>query len=388
MTRLIWRRWKGRRPTGIDRVTLAYLHHFRDRSQAVIQHERYRRILGIEASQQLFALLDQPGNRFKSSLLLGALRNFGHPVAGGRGRIYLNVGHTGLNLVGFRAWVERSHVRPVYMVHDLIPISNPQFCRPGEDEKHRERMRAVLHTASGIIANSQVTLDELSRFAAEEMVAMPPSIAVWLGCDPLPMVREIESLSQQTFVVLGTIEARKNHLMLLNVWSNLIDRMGDRAPQLLIIGQRGWEADDVFERLDRDGKLRGHVIELNDCSDDELARHLGGARALLFPSLSEGYGMPLMEALGSGVPVIASNLPALREIGGVVPTYLEPSDHESWERVIVEFASSLSAERTAQIRRMNGFHAPTWTEHFNAVENWLGKLPQQPRRSSIELIKV
>src|SRR3954468_227635 len=75
VSRLIWRRWRGRLPTGIDRVCLAYLRHFGPRAQAVVQHDGFRRILDPKASQQLFALLENPGARFKAALLLGALRN-------------------------------------------------------------------------------------------------------------------------------------------------------------------------------------------------------------------------------------------------------------------------------------------------------------------------
>src|SRR6478672_6682930 len=77
VTRLIWRRWKGRLPTGIDRVCLAYLRHFGPDAQAVVQRKGFRRILDMKASQELFALLEEPGDAFKVRLVAGALRNLG-----------------------------------------------------------------------------------------------------------------------------------------------------------------------------------------------------------------------------------------------------------------------------------------------------------------------
>ena len=153
-------------------------------------------------------------------------------------------------------------------------------------------------------------------------------------------------------------------MMLLDIWLRLIDRFGGTAPRLLVIGQRGWEADDVFNRLDRDEKLRGHVIELNECSDVDLARHLAVARALLFPSLAEGYGLPLVEALDAGVPVIASDLPVFREIGAGIPTFIDPGASSEWEAAILDYARADSAARDAQINRMAGFRAPSWDDHF------------------------
>jgi glycosyltransferase involved in cell wall biosynthesis len=373
-TRLIWRRWRGRLPTGVDRVCLAYLKHFGDRSQAVVQHGRFRRILSPQASQDLFALLKTPSERFRIRLLRGILTHPAGLSSKGHNRLYLNIGHTGLNSEGFRRWWSQSDVRSVYLVHDVIPITHPQFCRPGEDERHRERMRTVLTTAAGIIGNSQTTLDELAAFAAVERLPMPPSHVAWLGVDPIPRVRSADPSSRPSFVTLGTIEGRKNHMLLLNIWSRLVDRFGSAAPQLLIVGQRGWEAQPVFELLDRSEKLRGHVIELGHCSDAELAAHLTAARALLFPSFTEGYGLPMIEALAAGAPVIASDLPVFRELCGNIPTYLNPLDEAGWEAAIMDYAQPGSTERASQCERMKAFHAPTWDEHFNNVEAWLRTL--------------
>jgi len=375
VTRLIWRRWKGRLPTGIDRVCLAYLRHFGARAQAVVQHRHFRRVLHRDASRELFDLLEGPSERFRRKLPGRILSHVRGLNASGQDRLYLNIGHTGLNSPGFAEWASRSHVRPVYLVHDLIPITHPQFCRAGEASRHRERMRTVLETATGVIGNSQATLDELAEFARSESLPEPPAVEAWLGVDALPAPAEAPAPKRPTFVILGTIEARKNHLMLLRLWPRLVERLGGEAPQLLIIGQRGWEASDVFRLLDdNDFVLRGHVIELSHCSDEELAGHLAGARALLFPSIVEGYGLPLVEALALGVPVIASDLPVFREIAGDIPDYLPGTDDAAWEAAILDYARPDSDARAAQIRRMEGFQAPSWDQHFRAVEAWLETL--------------
>jgi glycosyltransferase involved in cell wall biosynthesis len=371
VTRLIWRRWKGRHPTGIDRVCLAYLNHFGDRAQAVVQHARFRSILDRQASQELFALLEKPQGQFKLGLMSGALKHLGHFNGKGLGRPYLNVGHTGLDSAGFRKWVTTADVKPIYLVHDLIPITHPEFCRAGEADRHRERMRTVLATAAGVIGNSQATLDQLAKFGRDERLPEPPGVAAWLGSERAPAVTSADARERPTFVTLGTIEARKNHLLLLNIWDRLIERLGDEAPKLLIIGQRGWKAEPVFNLLDRSAKLHGHVIELNHCSDQELGEHLAGARALLFPSFVEGYGLPLIEAFGRGVPVIASDLPVFREIAGDIPSYLSPSDEPGWEAAILDYAGPESAARAAQVERIRSFRQPEWNRHFDIVERWL-----------------
>jgi glycosyltransferase involved in cell wall biosynthesis len=364
-------------------VCLAYLQHFGADSQAVVQHRRFRRILDRKASAALFELLENPPRRFRAAIVAGALRHLLRLNCPGKGRVYLNIGHTGLDTDGFRDWVREADVRPVYFVHDLIPITHPESCRDGEDVRHRRRMRTVLETGHGVIANSQATIDELTRFAHSEQLPTPLSMAAWLGTTPLKSAPAPEaSVGRPYFVALGTIEARKNHLLLLNVWRQLIRRLGERAPRLLIIGRRGWKAGEVFEALDKDETLRGHVVEINDCTDEELARHLGSARALLFPSMAEGFGLPLVEALGAGVPVIASDLPVFREVGQGVPMLITGGE-ETWEDSILEFLRPGSAAREAQLRRMRRFRAPDWQSHFQAVERWLSTLRQgQDARSS------
>ena len=285
----------------------------------------------------------------------------------------MNVGHTGLNDPGFAAWVRDTDVRPLYFVHDLIPITHPEYCRSGERAKHVERMRTVLKTGTGVIGNSQATLDELRVFGNLEGQPRLPEVAAWLGSEPWIARGTVAPSVRPTFIVLGTIEARKNHILLLQIWKRLVSRLGSRAPRLLIIGQRGWESEEVFALLDRGDDFGDAVIEMADCTDAELAQNLAGARALLFPSLVEGYGLPLVEALRAGTPVIASNLPVFREIGGDVPDYLDPLDSNAWERAILNYAELDSPARTAQLKRVTGYHAPTWDEHFSRVEAWMGQ---------------
>ena len=220
ITRLVWRRWKGRRPTGIDRVCLAYLNEFRGEAQAVIQHKRFRRIFDQSSSTDLFAMLANPPAEFRAAFARRFVRAAFNRAYEGRNRLYLNVGHTGLNDPGFRDWAMSGTVRPVYLVHDLIPITHPEYCRAGEGPKHVARMKTVLETASGIIANSDSTLLELGDFARTQQRNLPRSMAAFLGSDALPNRPPARPQPERpTFVILGTIEARKNHLMLLQVWA-------------------------------------------------------------------------------------------------------------------------------------------------------------------------
>ena len=381
-TRLIWRRWEAVRPTGIDRLCLAWLDHYAARAQAVLVYRQGQRILPHSTSRALFRLLAEDADdvsaegraRFRRRLLALAVRHAWRLRRSlpGRGRPWLNVGHTGLDFPGLAGWARSAGVRPVLLVHDLIPLTHPEHCRAGEAARHMARMRTTLDIAARIITNSQHTLDVLAGFARDEGRPLPPALVAWPGTPRLPVVAA-SAPADADFIVLGTIEGRKNHRLLLDVWERLVAQHGAAAPRLIIIGRRGWACDDVLARLDAGG-FAGRVVETGAIEDAGIAAHLAGARALLFPSLAEGYGLPLVEALAAGVPVIASDLPVFREIGQGVPDLLPADDAAGWAAAIMAYAAPDSPARAAQMQRLAGFHAPDWAGHFALVDGFLETL--------------
>lgn len=374
VSRMVWRVWSSRLPTGIDRVCLAYLERFADRALAVVQRGEFRMVLSATQSDALFALLREGGRGFRPRLvaLLGQaiLRRERVAMAG---KLYLNIGHTGLDAPGLPAWLARRRLRPVFLIHDLIPITHPEFCRDGEDLRHKARMRHALSSAHGIIANSRATLDALTAFAASDGLSMPESMVAWLGADEQVDPVPLPPPARPSFVTIGTIEARKNHLLLLHIWERLAARMGPNTPELILVGQRGWEADDVFALLDRSPRLKGHVRELGRCDDATMLATIDQARAVLLPSFIEGFGIPLVEALQRGTPVIASDLPVFHEIAGEIPLYPDPLDGQRWETAICDFLTD-SPERQRQLAAIPDFRPHSWEDHFNRVEVWLSEL--------------
>ncbi|MCW2366808.1 glycosyltransferase involved in cell wall biosynthesis [Sphingobium sp. B7D2B] len=381
VSRLVWRAWRGQLPTGIDRTCLAYVRHYRRDARAVVQRGNFTRILCADASRRLFDCLLAPGREKKAALLHLAASAFLTSRANDvQAQFYLNVGHTGLDRAGHMAWIARTSVRPIYFVHDLIPLTHPEYCRSGEPEKHLKRMTSLLTHGAGIIANSGDTLDQLAIFAGHQKpLDMVPTLVALLGADGQYSTEMASSgdwvlPARPYFVLLGTIEGRKNHLLILNIWAEMVRRLGAECPLLIIIGRRGWECEQVVDMLERCEVLRGHIVELPHCSDAQLSAYLVSARALLFPSFAEGYGLPLVEALSHGTPVLASDLAVFREVAGDVPDYLSPIDGLGWMRAIEDYTVDGSVARSAQVERISGWTAPTWQAHFDLVDCWLAQL--------------
>lgn len=382
VSRLIWRFWQGGQPTGIDRVCMAYVRHFAPRSQAVVQRRGFFYMLAPRHSDNLFALFEQGKTAFRSRFVHVASRAFASSrwSPPRKSMLYLNIGHTGLHEASLLHWVARHDVRPIYLVHDLIPLLHPEFCRPGEDSKHRRRMENVLKSGFGLIGNSQSTLDDLAYFAARRGLPMPPSVAAWIAGSPIPVSVTPKAFDRPHFITVGTIEGRKNHSLLLHIWKRLVATYGTDTPLLVIVGRRGWEASHALAMLDRALDLKEHVLELGACDDEKLASLIAGARALLMPSYAEGFGLPIAEALQLGTPVIASDLPVFREFAGGIPTYVDSLDGKAWQSTITSFTGE-SLERERQVQAMAGYRAPCWDSHFEVVDEWL-KTIENGRRTN------
>jgi glycosyltransferase involved in cell wall biosynthesis len=271
------------------------------------------------------------------------------------------------NAAKVRRILAREGARFLCLVHDLIPIEFPEYARPSGASLHRRRIEtiasAIASTGGAAIVNSAATGRSLAPWLRQ---GTPIHVAL-LGTEALPSATAEAGDGRPYFVCLGTIEPRKNHLLLLHLWRHLAQTLPSAAvPRLVVIGRRGWENEQIVDMLERCPALVGHVEELGNCPDARLSALLRGARALLMPSFAEGYGMPVAEALSVGTPVICSDLPALREVGGNTPDYLDPLDGRSWKTAVMDHAGR-GAMHLAQQARLPGWHNPSWHEHIAIV---------------------
>jgi glycosyltransferase involved in cell wall biosynthesis len=377
-------------PTGIDRVELAYAEHLiAGRSPPCFTMMTplggFGMLPGAVAKEYLQALAGA-WREAGSSQRIAQAKRLGrtlHTTALWRGErtlrgqcsaetdcvVYLLVSHHHLEKRRAIARLKRQlRARFVCLIHDLIPIEFPEYALPGQNDKHRRRIETAAALADAVIVNSTVTREGFAPYLARAGRAPSVVVAPFGVGSPAVLPIEPPPVKAPYFVCIGTIEARKNHLLLLNLWRQLAVELGDAVPRLFLIGQRGWETENAIDMLERCPALRGVVFERKNVPDDEAARLAQGARALLLPSFAEGFGFPLVEALALGVPVLCSNLAALRENGGDVPEYLDPLDGLGWRSAVIDYALPASPRRAAQLRRLSGWRAPSWQDHFAAVE--------------------
>lgn len=269
---------------------------------------------------------------------------------------YVNVGHSNLTqrVLGALRAVD-AHI--AVMIHDVIPLEFPDYQRDGTVPAFAAMIARVGAAADLVIYNSNDT----KRKAEAQWRAPPVSIVSHLGTKTTsPAPDEIPKgtlMRPPFFICIGTIEPRKNHAFLLDVWAE----MGPDAPGLIIAGGRGWKNEAVFARLDAlspDGPVR----EVAGLSDGALAALMDQCAGVLFATHAEGFGMPAAEAVARGVPVIANDLPVLREILGDIPIYANVSDRYLWIEAIKELADGWP-----NAPKQTPFTPATWDAHFKTV---------------------
>jgi Glycosyltransferase len=155
--------------------------------------------------------------------------------------------------------------------------------------------------------------------------------------------------------------------MILAVWRALVERLGASAPKLVLVGTRGWHYDPIVDLIERSPALRSHVFEIGGLSTPALKRLVDNAQAVLMPSFGEGYGLPVHEALTAGAPVVASDIPAFREIEANGLTLLSPLDGEGW---LEELARRTSASRPSVAPRP----VTHWSDYFASLEGFFETL--------------
>jgi glycosyltransferase involved in cell wall biosynthesis len=275
----------------------------------------------------------------------------------------MHVSHSRLDRSSAFSWLGERSRRGIFYVHDLIPLSHPEFVRPDEPRRHRARMETVMRHAALVLCNSQVTARALRTFGQEQNWKLPSIAVLPPGVEEcfLSAPQDLPGPANPYFVVVGTIEPRKNHMLLLHLWQYLAERDGARAPRLVIVGKRGWENSQILAMLERCRSLPGLVIEVPGLADAALARLVASASALLTPSFVEGYGMPVTEALALRTPVIASNIPSHHEAAGNNAIFLDPLDGPNWRAAIDTIATS-PRRHTA----LTAVHR--WETHFSDLE--------------------
>jgi glycosyltransferase involved in cell wall biosynthesis len=219
----------------------------------------------------------------------------------------------------------------VATLHDALPIKYPQWCNPRLRRLKNWLQQKAARKADHIIALSHFAIDELVEcfgIDPRRVSVVPCGIDDgWLNAPPDSMVDATlarHALRRGFFLFVGTLQPRKNLERMLDAYLALPAALRAER-QLVIVGTAGWRCETLLARLSAAVENGEHVVWLNQVGSGVELRHLyAGAGVFVFPSLYEGYGIPLLEAFGAGVPVVTSNTSSLPEVSAGAAIEIDP----------------------------------------------------------------
>lgn len=292
-----------------------------------------------------------------------------------QGAVYLNIAQHFLEVPFFLRWLDaRPDLKPVFLLHDLLPIDYPEYFPAERKTRFPRILSTALRHAKALIVTCEATRERIARHLRDNGYR---SIPIHIGHLPADDAfhhlqrRGAHSTAAPFMMTIGTLEPRKNHLGLLNLWRRFAEQ-NVSAPKLVMLGHIGWENEGVLDLLDRCAALRGRVLLVSGLSDFAYRHLLTRTQAVLAASFAEGYGIPVVEALTSGTPVIATDIPVFREVTQGLGDFCDPLDGLAWQRAILQFMDSRSSEEAC--KRSSRFIAPTWTRYFDDLVSFLERL--------------
>lgn len=265
------------------------------------------------------------------------------------------------------------------VVYDIIAVLFPHLVVPELSSVLAAYLNRLVWLADYAMCISETTRHDWLRYSRERRPDAGRAFVFPLGSD-LPPIDDLirvelpDALREKRFAIfVSTIEPRKNHRMLYEAWdrcvrSKMIDVGRDR---LVFVGRHGWAINDLMRELSANPATRETLIVLNHVSDALLHLLYQQCAFVVFPSLYEGYGLPLAEALAYGRPCISSDAGSLREIGGDLAIRIDPKDTIRWADAISHYMRSPQELDRMAARIKAEFVPVTWDQ---AADKFFGTI--------------
>lgn len=336
-----------------------------------------------ESGQILETLAKQVGvklgpNGKSSSATAGRLEDFQTLAAAGDVLLVLGSPWSRPDYAGLiKTLASRHGIRLALLIYDIIPLQYPEWCDRGLVRIFRAWFSTVMPLADTIFSISHATAIDLKRYAGQNDVRLRADVKVVpIGTGfsrsrspDMAMLPSSRLLPRTDYaLIVSTIEARKNHELLFRVWNRLLaEKPRKQVPTLVFAGRVGWLVSDLMQELYNCNWLDGKIQLVDNPTDAELELLYRGCLFTLFPSLYEGWGLPVTESLSFGKPCVISNRSSLPEAGSELARYFDPENaNEAYEtiRSTIEDVAGLAAWE-GRIRQT--FRPVPWKETASAI---------------------
>lgn len=251
------------------------------------------------------------------------------------------------------------HASRIITVHDVTPFVHPEWCTPAS-RRYTDIIRRAVVKGAHVHAVSQATADDLASHVAIDQDRIH---VIYPGIDS-PPVASSAIRTRPYLLALGTIEPRKNYVTLIRAFDQLATQFPDL--ELVIAGSEGWGIDSVRTAIQY-AQAASRICLVGRVTEADRAALLHHAEALVYPSLLEGFGYPPLEAMQVSTPVIAADLPALREVCGTAAIFASPEDPESLASAIAGVLEDSIAREQLVVNAKNHVTKFQWPNATSAL---------------------
>jgi glycosyltransferase involved in cell wall biosynthesis len=284
----------------------------------------------------------------------------------------------------FHEMARKRGLRIISCCYDLIPVLFPQYCVGEVAKRFTEYFIGLCWGSEAVLCISRQTQRDFVQLCRKLGAPDRPTAVIPLG-DNVPVAGgetsdTVKAICRRPFILfVSTIERRKNHEVLYRAYHRLA-RQGraNDLPQLVFVGMPGWGTGDLLKDIELDPLTRGKITQLHQVSDSELNELYRHAAFCVYPSLYEGWGLPVGEALAMGKAVIASSEGSLPEVGGDLVRYVDPWDVAGWAEAIWQWVSDPEQVRIAERAVRRQYVSRTWAKTAEAVVALIDGLPARP----------
>jgi glycosyltransferase involved in cell wall biosynthesis len=273
---------------------------------------------------------------------------------------------------------QMSTIVPFAMSYDMIPLLFPAYCTEYDIAFTQEMVSSIpLH--GHVVTISQHSRQDFLSFRHDfdprnVHVAYPAASDVFhpdVNADQVLSLKQKLGLAANApyYLSVCTLEPRKNLDSVIEAFGIVASQLGIDTPYLVLAGTPGWKYGTIYEKLDRLDIHKSRVILTGYVSDNDLPVLYAGATCFLFPSLYEGFGLPPLEAMKCGTPVVCSNVSSLPEVVGDAGLLVDPLDCERIAKAMWSFTSDPELRRRYSIKSIDRAREFTWAKMADMVAN-------------------
>lgn len=253
-------------------------------------------------------------------------------------------------------------VKRVVTIHDLTFFIYPQLHTPIKRYFFRFFTRLACKLADGIICVSNSTKNDLQKYIHN--IAAKVSVIPLAACIPSVSVETMRRVKlkfgiKNSFILfIGTLEPRKNISTLVKAYALLDERL-KQENQLVLVGKKGWYYEEIFESIEA-LNVASNVIVTGFVTQEEKFALLASASVFVYPSIYEGFGLPVLEALGFALPVITSNISSLPEVAGNAAVLVSPANANEISNAMSKCVSDISFRKQLSSKAVEQFKHFSW----------------------------